>query len=264
MDEVFRVLVKLLKGSIVIDLSKLRVLDDKELIAIIKELIKLSAQRYDVLVSLAPFNANVLYRGKIYRISISHGAVIISPGELDDKIINICRDIRGDLCWRLSEDVWADVEKVSYKLSLDKRYPCPQEYMDSSRELGYIISDIPESPKVVCIDSERSITIDIEDLRTRLLIIPLTEINEYRRYVIEKETGFRHPISVILGGRSVSCSEPLDLDLPGQSTPLIKDISGNILLYTIDSDIYVFTCRPSPNELLYRVTLFYISPVKKL
>ncbi len=264
MDEVFGVLVKLLKGSIVIDLSKLRILDDRELIAIMKELIRLSAQGYDVLVSLAPFNANVLYRGKIYRVSISHGAAIISPGELDDKIINMCRDIEGDLCWRLSEDVWADVEKVSYRLSLDKKYPCPQEYMDSSRELGYIISDTSESPKIVCIDSERSITVDIEDLRSRLLIIPLTEINGYRRYIIEKEAGFRHPLSVILRGRSVSCSEPLDLDLPDGSTPLIKDISGNILLYTIDSDIYVFTCKPSPNELLYRLTLFYISLVKKL
>ncbi|MFZ8824261.1 MAG: hypothetical protein ACO2O0_09000 [Desulfurococcales archaeon] len=257
-------MVKLLKGSIVMDLSKLRVLDDRELIAIIKELNRLSSQGYDVLVSLAPFNANALYRGKIYRISISHGAIIISPGELGDKIKNICGNIEGDLCWRLSEDVWADTEKVSYRLSLDNKYPCPQEYIDSSRELGYIISDTPESSKVACIDSERSISIDIESLRSRLLIIPHTEINEYRRYLIEKEAGFRHPISVILGGRRVSCSEPLDLDLPGESTPLIKDISGNILLYSIDSDIYVFACKPSPNELLYKLALFYISLVKKL
>ncbi|MEM1611568.1 MAG: hypothetical protein QXQ57_08005 [Sulfolobales archaeon] len=257
-------MVKLLKGSVVMDLSKLRMLGDRELIDIIKGLNRLSAKGYRVFVSLAPFNANILYRGRIYRMSISHGAIIISLSELDSKVEDICKDIGRDLCWRLSEDVWADVEEVGYRFSLENRYPCPKEYIDASIELGYIFSEASELPRIICIDGGKSISIDIENLRSRLLIIPIIESSEYKDYIVERRAGFRHPLSIILGGRGVSCSELLDLELPNESTPIIKDISGNTLLYAIDSDIYVFTCKPNPNELLYRLTLFYTSLAKRL
>ncbi|MEM4970967.1 MAG: hypothetical protein QXE01_06910 [Sulfolobales archaeon] len=257
-------MVKLLKGSVVMDLSKLRMLGDRELIAVIKELNRLSAKGYRVFVSLAPFNANILYRGRVYRMSISHGAIIISPNGFGDDVEDICKNIGEDLCWQLSEDVWADVEEISYRFSLENKYPCPKEYIDASIELGYIFLEASELPRIICIDGEKSISIDMENLRSRLLIIPIIKSGEYRNYIVERRAGFRHPLSIILGGRGVSCSELLDLELPNESTSIIKDISGNTLLYAIDSDIYVFACKPNPNELLYRLTLFYTSPAKRL
>lgn len=259
--------VKLLKGSIVIDLSRLRLLGNRDLARLLRELVILSIRESNVLVSLAPFNANIrLKKGRVYRMSISHGAIIVSVKESSEDLKNICLDIEGgeDLFWQLAEDVWADVERISYKISLDPRYICPPEYVEVLRELGYTLSDSSESSRVICIGVGETISISFEDLGSRCLIIPITDVKEYKYYVINKEEGFRHPISVILGGRKVLCSEILDLELPEESRSIVKDFIGRSIIYSINTNTYMFSCTPQADELLYKITVFYTSLVRRL
>lgn len=258
---------KVFKGSVIIDPSMIRFLKDQELGEVLALLVKVSLKgSYRIYIATSPFNANIVYRNsRVYRVSVSYGAFIAIPSQagrgsedLGDTIGRICHeeDLRGRLCWRLNEDVWADVRILIPRVSLDKSRGCPRAYEESIARLGFDIAGDARA-RVLCLSGGDRIT--IEDPMVNHLIIPIDADNHYKEYLIARVGGYRHPIEALLMGRRVVCSDHKDLDLPSDSKAIVESIGREPLLHTIYDRVYVFSCTPSPEDLLFRVSLIYAS-----
>jgi len=255
--------VKLLRGTIAIDLSRVKMLSDKEIGALLRSLVGLASEGYRVLVSKAPFNANVrMGGGRVYRVSISHGAFIIhssDPRGLGEAYERVCRGVGKDLdlCWVLAEDVWADLEEVSPEIAFESAHRCQEAYVESVKELGYKISERSRS-RIMCLGGGESISIDTYN-GYRYLLIPAESGERYKSYTLEKRSGYRHPISVILSGRVVQCGDIQELELPEEALPILRTSDGLAILYGLGSSLYAIACAPHPSELLYKLAVLYIS-----
>jgi len=257
------VFVKLLRGTIAIDLSRMRRLSDQEVTGLLRTLIGLASEGYRVFISISPFNANIRTgRGRVYRASISYGAFILPPstlGGFDEVYAKVCREVSGDvdLCWVLTEDVWADLDEIGPEISFDNNLPCPDTYIESVKELGYTPSERSRS-RVACLEGGESVSID-HGRGYKYLLIPIVPISGYRSYTLERSSGFRHPIAVILSGRAVFCSDLQELELPEGAAPILNTVEGDTILYGLDTILYALACMPHPNGLLYRLAVLYTS-----
>lgn len=256
---------KVLRGSVIMDPSMIRFLDDQEVAGILASLVRASLEGLlRVSIAVAPFNANITYRGSsVYRVSISYGALIITPPpargaieSLGDVVSTVCykEDLDDRLCWYLNEDVWADARILVPSVSLNKSHRCPEEYKESIARLGLDIADESRS-KILCLSSGDSVTID--EPEANHLIIPTDESNSYKEHIIDHAGGYRHPLEALLIGRRVACSEHRDLDLPGESRVIVRSINRDPLLYTIYDRIYILGCKPPPEDLLFKLSAIY-------
>lgn len=260
---------KVLKGSLVIDPSMIRFLEDRELDRLISLLIKISREGlYRVFIATSPFNANIALDGsRVYRASIGHGAFIVQTElqgtarkDLEDFFGDLCgwEDAASELCWYLGEDVWADVRILIPRVSLDPLYRCPREYEESISRLGLEIV-VRDRTKILCLGDGDRLT--ITDPGVNHLVIPHdVDINRgYRDHLVDRVGGYKHPISALLSGRRVACSDPRDLELPEGSEAVVRTATGDVLLHTIYDQVYVFGCKPKPEDLLFDVAATYIS-----
>lgn len=258
---------KLLRGSVVIDPSMIRFLEDRELDRLISLLARIPREGlYRVFIATSPFNANIVYEGsRAYRASISYGAFIIQTVSLDiarrdliDIVGGICggEDLIGRLCWHLGEDVWADARILIPRISLDQLYRCPREYEETLTKLGLEVVE-RDKAKILCLgDGDRLTAMDPV---VNYLAIPIDMDRGYRDRLVDRGGGYRHPIAAILAGRRVICSDLKDLELPEDREVVIRTAAGDALLHSIYDQIYVFGCMPVPEDLLFKVAAVYIS-----
>ncbi|PWV36882.1 MAG: hypothetical protein DJ555_04970 [Desulfurococcaceae archaeon] len=261
--------VKIYRGSLVIDTSMIKLLDDRGVSRLLEYLVKISlGDLYRVFIAVSPFNANITYRGsRVYRVSISYGAFIISPsthdtnprdlGEVFSTICNEGEDANR-LCWYLSEDVWADVRILVPKISLDPLDQCSREYGEPLARLGLSIARDARS-RILCLARGDRLTINDPD--ASYLIIPTGMDSGYKDYLVDHVGGYRHPIAALLMGRRVRCGDQEDLELPKDSEIIVRSSDGNALLYNIYDIAYVFGCKPWPEDLLFKIPAIYASTV---
>lgn len=257
--------IKLPKGSIIVDPSMTRLLDNREMGRLLDLLVKVSLKSlYRVFLALSPFNANIILRGsRVYRVSVSHGAFIISPsidinpGGLDEVVGDVCDiDPMGRLCWYLGEDVWVDARILVPKISLDPFHQCPEEYKEALTQLGLDIVRDAKS-KVLCLAGGDRLVIDSAGINH--LIIPVNIDGSYKDHQIDRVGGYRHPIAALLMGRSVKCVRHEDLEIPEDSEIIVRNVYGDAILYSIYDRVYVFGCKPPPEDLLFGLAAVYVS-----
>ena len=260
---------KIYRGSLVIEPSMIRFLDDQEVSRLLEHLVKISlGDLYRVFVAVSPFNANITYRGsRVYRVSISYGAFIVSlsqhntsPRDLEEVFSTICGGEKhaSRLCWYLSEDVWVDVRILVPKISLNPLDQCSREYEEPLTRLGLSIAGDARS-RILCL--ARGDRVTIKDPSVSYLVIPMGMDVSYKDYLVDHVGGYRHPIAALLMGRRVKCSDQEDLELPKDSEIIVRSSDGNALLYNIYDIAYVFGCKPWPEDLLFKIPAIYASTI---
>ncbi len=260
---------KILKGSVVIDPSMIKLLEDRELDRLLSLLIKISREGlYRVFIATSPFNANIALRGsRVYRASIGYGAFIVQAalqGTVREDLGNVVGDLcgwegrAGELCWYLGEDMWVDARILIPRVSLDPLYRCPREYEESIVRLGLELV-AKDRARILCLGDGDRLT--IADPGVNYLAIPVDVDMDrgYRDHPVDRAGGYKHPIAVLLSGRRVACSDPKDLELPEGSEAVVRTAAGDTLLHTIYDQVYVFGCKPMPGDLLFNVAAIYVS-----
>lgn len=255
---------KILRGSIIIDPSMVRHLNNNEFISLVKSILGiLRDPSYRVYISISPFNANVLVIDRIYRMSIAQGAFIVTSinehigGDLIDSICNT-RSSGMSQCWYLREDVWSDVRALRTEVDVDERYPCSIDYIRSLEDLGFSIEK-HAGLKIICLRDYRE-NVYIENPGDKsYMVIPDLDAGLYRKYVVRSRGGFRHPIASILSGREVRCGDVGEVNIPDAGVAIVMSTDGEPLLYGVEDLVYIFPCKPDPWDLLFRASTLYMA-----
>lgn len=255
---------KILRGSIIIDPSMMRFLNNNDLTSLIRNILGLLRDpSYRVYISISPFNANVLVIDRVYRMSIAQGAFIVAytdehiGGDLINNICNI-RSAGRSLCWYLREDVWSDVRALRAEVGVDERHPCSMDYIRSLEDLGFSIREDARL-KMVCLRGDGE-NVHIENTGDRsYIVIPDLDVDLYREYVVSRRGGFRHPIAAILSGREVLCGNAGEVNIPDAAVAIVMSTDGDPLLYGVEDLVYIFPCKPDPWDLLFRTSALYMA-----